>query len=102
MDGGRIIALDSPQALIDGLHGRSRVVFEGEGLGEDELAALDGVQSVTVDDGVYELTSTEPQRTLLGLIRLAEARNAELRGLAVRQPTLEDVFLEATGTAFRE
>jgi hypothetical protein len=26
----------------------------------------------------------------------------ELRGLSVRQPTLEDVFLEATGTEFRE
>ena len=73
MDGGRIIALDSPQALIDGLHGRSRVIFDGDGLGEDELAALEGVQSVTSADGVYELTSLEPQRTLLGLVALAEA-----------------------------
>ena len=44
----------------------------------------------------------EPQRTLLGLVALAEARGVELRGLSVRQPTLEDVFLEATGTEFRE
>jgi ABC-2 type transport system ATP-binding protein len=102
MDGGRIIALDSPQALIDGLRGRSRVVFEGEGIGRDELAALDGVQGVTVADGTYELTSMEPQRTLLGLIALAEAHKVEMRGLAVRQPTLEDVFLDATGTEFRE
>ena len=102
MDGGRIIALDTPQALIDGLRGRSRVVFEGDGLGEDELAALAGVQRVTSADGVYELTSMEPQRTLLGLVALAEARGVELRGLAVRQPTLEDVFLDATGTEFRE
>ena len=36
MDGGRIIALDSPQALIDGLRGRSRVIFEGDGLDEDD------------------------------------------------------------------
>jgi ABC-2 type transport system ATP-binding protein len=102
MDGGRIIALDSPQALIDGLRGRSRVVFEGEGLDADVLAALEGVQSVTRDDDVFELTTIEPQRTLLGLVALAEERAVELRGLAVRQPTLEDVFLEATGTAFRE
>jgi ABC-2 type transport system ATP-binding protein len=102
MDGGRIIALDSPQALIDGLRGRSRVVFEGEGIGRDELAALDGVQAVDEADGVYELTSMEPQRTLLGLIALAEAHKVEMRGLAVRQPTLEDVFLDATGTEFRE
>jgi ABC-2 type transport system ATP-binding protein len=102
MDGGRIIALDSPQALIEGLRGRSRVVFEGEGLDAEALTALEGVQSVRMDDDVFELTSIEPQHTLLGLVALAEARGVELRGLAVRQPTLEDVFLEATGTAFRE
>ena len=44
----------------------------------------------------------EPQRTLLGLVALAEAHSVEMRGLAVRQPTLEDVFLDATGTEFRE
>ncbi len=57
---------------------------------------------MTSAEGVYELTSTEPQRTLLGLVALAEARGVEMQGLAVRQPTLEDVFLDATGTAFRE
>jgi ABC-2 type transport system ATP-binding protein len=102
MDGGKIIALDSPQALIDGLRGRSRVVFEGDGLDEDMLAALEGVQRVTSVDGICELTTAEPQRTLLGLIALAEAHGVEMRGLAVRQPTLEDVFLDATGTEFRE
>jgi ABC-2 type transport system ATP-binding protein len=102
MDGGRIIALDSPQALIGGLHGRSRVLFEGDGLDEDSLASLEGVESVTHVDGAYELTSLEPQRTLLGLVALAEERGVEMRGLSVRQPTLEDVFLEATGTEFRE
>ena len=101
MDGGRIIALDSPQALIDGLRGRSRVVFEGDGLEEDALGALEGVQHVSSADGAFELTSMEPQHTLIGLIALAEQRGIELRGLAVRQPTLEDVFLEATGTEFR-
>ena len=35
-------------------------------------------------------------------VALAEARGVEMRGLAVRQPTLEDVFLDATGTEFRE
>ncbi|HET6173148.1 MAG TPA: ABC transporter ATP-binding protein [Gaiellales bacterium] len=102
MDGGRIIALDSPQALIDGLRGRSRVVFESDGLAEPELAALEGVQAVSAAEGVHELTSLEPQRTLVGLVALAETRGVELRALSVRQPTLEDVFLEATGSEFRE
>ena len=59
------------------------------------------MQRVTSAEDAFELTSTEPQQTLLGLVALAQERGVELRGLAVRQPTLEDVFLEATGTAFR-
>jgi ABC-2 type transport system ATP-binding protein len=103
MDGGRIIALDSPQALIDGLRGRSRVIFEcSGGLDATALSALEGVQSVSIRDGAYELTSVEPQRTLVGLVALAEQHGVEMRGLSVRQPTLEDVFLDATGTEFRE
>ena len=78
------------------------MIFEADGLDEDTLAALAGVQRVTNADGAYELTSMEPQRTLLGLIALAETHGVEMRGLAVRQPTLEDVFLDATGTEFRE
>ena len=78
------------------------MIFEADGLDDDALAALAGVQRVTSTDGVYELTSMEPQRTLLGLVALAEQRGVELRGLSVRQPTLEDVFLDATGTEFRE
>src|SRR5215212_5573179 len=50
MDGGRIIALDSPQALIDGLRGRSRVVFEGDGVDEEALARIPGVQAVARAD----------------------------------------------------
>src|SRR4029077_673408 len=50
MDGGRIIALDTPQALIAGLRGRSRVVCEGDGLEEEMLAALPAVQRVTSDE----------------------------------------------------
>jgi len=102
MDGGRIIALDTPQALIAGLQGRSRVIFEGDGLSDDALAALEGVQRVASADGAYELTSVEPQHTLVGLVALADRQGVALRGLAVRQPTLEDVFLDATGTEFRQ
>ena len=59
------------------------------------------MQGVASSEGVFELTSMEPQQTLLGLVALAQERGIELRGLAVRQPTLEDVFLDATGTEFR-
>ena len=53
------------------------------------------------DDGRVELTSAAPQQTLVELIELARAHSVELGNLAVRQPTLEDVFLDATGREFR-
>ena len=101
MDGGTIIALDSPQGLIATLADRARVLFDGNDLDDDALGALAGVSHVSTSDGHVELTSATPQQTLVELIALAEARGASLGALAVRQPTLEDVFLEATGREFR-
>ena len=54
------------------------------------------------DDGTIDLVSEAPQRTLVGLVGLAEERRVELRDLAVRRPSLEDVFLRLTGREFRE
>jgi ABC-2 type transport system ATP-binding protein len=103
MDGGSVIALDSPRMLINELGPASRVTFAAEGLDSDELAAVPDVTAVGIrEDGTIDLVSDEPQRTLVGLVGLAEARGIELRDLAVRRPSLEDVFLSLTGREFRE
>ncbi|HEY1480766.1 MAG TPA: ABC transporter ATP-binding protein, partial [Gaiellales bacterium] len=103
MDSGSVIALDSPQMLIRELGPASRVTFAADGLPRDELAALASVSSLGErDDGSLELVSETPQRTLVALVELAEQRNVELRDLAVRRPSLEDVFLRLTGREFRE
>jgi ABC-2 type transport system ATP-binding protein len=103
MDSGSIIALDSPSMLIRELGPSSRVTFAAGGLSRDELAALPAVSSVAVrGDGTIELASEAPQRTLVGLLALAEQRRVELRDLGVRRPSLEDVFLRLTGRDFRE
>jgi len=93
-----VIALDSPSHLIRDLGPSSRVTFAADGLGRDELAALPSVTSVgDREDGSLDLASDAPQRTLVGLVGLAEAREVELRDLAVLRPSLEDVFLRLTG-----
>jgi ABC-2 type transport system ATP-binding protein len=103
MDSGSIIALDSPSVLIRELGPSSRVTFAADGLAHGELAALPAVTSVgDRDDGGLDLASEAPQRTLVGLVGLAEERHIELRDLAVRRPSLEDVFLRLTGREFRE
>jgi ABC-2 type transport system ATP-binding protein len=103
MDAGSVIALDSPRMLINELGPASRVTFAADGLGKDELERLPSVTSVADhDDGTIDLVSESPQRTLVGLVGLAEERHVELRDLAVRRPSLEDVFLSLTGREFRE
>jgi hypothetical protein len=54
------------------------------------------------DGGTIDLDSEAPQRTLVGLVGLAEERGIELRDLAVRRPSLEDVFLRLTGRSLIE
>jgi ABC-2 type transport system ATP-binding protein len=103
MDSGSVIALDTPAALIRELGPASRVTFAAEGLAGDELASLPAVTSVADrEDGGLDLVSDAPQQTLVGLVGLAERRHVELHDLAVRRPSLEDVFLRLTGREFRE
>jgi ABC-2 type transport system ATP-binding protein len=103
MDAGSVIALDSPSGLIRELGPSSRVTFAADGLAPAELSRLAAVTSVAIpDDGMFDLASEAPQRTLVGLVGLAEERHVELRDLAVRRPSLEDVFLRLTGREFRE
>jgi ABC-2 type transport system ATP-binding protein len=103
MDAGSVIALDSPQMLIRELGPSSRVTFGADGLDRAALGALPAVASVsTREDGSLDLVSEAPQQTLIGLIELAEQHGVELRDLAVRRPSLEDVFLRLTGREFRE
>jgi ABC-2 type transport system ATP-binding protein len=103
MDAGQVIALDSPEGLIRDLGPAARVTFSASGALEDD--ALEGLPAVTEvarrEDGRTELVSDVPQRTLIALVELAESRGLELRDLAVRQPSLEDVFLRLTGREFR-
>jgi ABC-2 type transport system ATP-binding protein len=103
MDTGSVIALDSPSTLIRELGPSSRVTFAADGLARTELSGLPAVTAVADrDDGTLDLVSEAPQLTLVGLVGLAQERQVELRDLAVRRPSLEDVFLHLTGREFRE
>jgi ABC-2 type transport system ATP-binding protein len=94
--GGRIVAQGSTQEIA-GTIGRSTViVFELDGklTSEEVRSTLSG--DVALAGGQVEAHTTDPQRDLYHLLGLAERRGAELRGLEVRRPNLEDVFLELT------
>ena len=101
MDEGLIVALDTPRELVHGLGAGGRIGFEG-GLDGRELAALAGVREAHREDGSWELVTDSVRATLPALLALAEEKGGEIGWLTVKRRSLEDVFLELTGTEYRE
>jgi ABC-2 type transport system ATP-binding protein len=106
MDHGRLIALDTPAGHLAALGDQHRLRFTLPSRTDpDHLAALDGVAEVSVQiDGTahYELTVTDPQRTVPALFSWANGAGLQLTDVRVATPTLEDVFLARTGHRLRD
>ncbi|HEU0116592.1 MAG TPA: ABC transporter ATP-binding protein [Thermomicrobiales bacterium] len=106
MERGRIIACDSPAALIRTLGAAATIhaTVVGGAIPAEALAALPSVLTAaeeTTDDGVaIRLETADVQQTLVGLLALAAGRDATLAGLSSRQSSLEDVYLRLTGHAY--
>jgi ABC-2 type transport system ATP-binding protein len=96
MDHGRVLRLDSPAALVRDLDAPLRVSIAPQQLSAEQAAALPGVDSVRLDVGALTLTTRQPAVVLSRL-----AAEGELTGLQVHGASLEDVFLDLTGRAFR-
>ncbi len=105
LDHGRIVALDTPAALIQGLEAEERVVFSVDGgLPPTFEKALSGAAQVEVQGervtvhgkngrAVPLVSEVVGQLTKLGI---------QFHDLRTEQPTLEDVFLSLTGREMRE
>jgi ABC-2 type transport system ATP-binding protein len=103
MDYGEIIALSSPQQLIESNIKESAIQFKmKEYPGDQVLASLPDVTKVIKEgDDIVIYTSNIPI-AIAGLLGLASQRSTELSELSVRQATLEDVFLKLTGKRIRD
>jgi ABC-2 type transport system ATP-binding protein len=104
IDYGHIIALDTPEQLIDTHFEESAIEFDLNGGHVDLkfLAGLSGVSDVRQDGNAVTLYSKAVPKTLTELTDLGEARHLTLDDLHVRRATLEDVFLKLTGRRIRE
>jgi ABC-2 type transport system ATP-binding protein len=103
IDGGRIIATDTPAGLIANsktlpiIQLQTDRAVEGEAIGR-----LSGVGSVDWQGNRGTFKTGQVGLTLVELVKLLEARGAEIVDLQVHKPTLEDVFIELTGSSLRE
>ena len=103
MDHGRILELGTVDELVSKrFHDRAVRFDRVDGLTYEELAALPGVSSVQDDADEVLLYTPDVGATIGALLALADARGLEPTNLAIRRPSLEDVFLDLTGRALRD
>jgi len=103
LDGGRIIALDTPENLIKGLGAGVCVRFSVEGqVSVDVLESLPGLRSVEEVDHEYVLYTENENILLKELFSLAEREAFSPTNLHTKKPNLDDVFLTLTGKELRE
>jgi ABC-2 type transport system ATP-binding protein len=101
VDHGKIVALDTPQRLVDGLGEENRVVFETPGdLGQVILKKLSGFGRVErIGDRVVVYGK---KAGLVGrVVNALESSKTPFENIHSEQPTLEDVFLKLTGREIR-
>jgi len=97
--GGRTVAEGTPDQLRGAMDAetvvRTRFPIEADGTVDDLLGSLSG--RATVRDGWLEVRTKEATADLHRLTGWAAERGAELEGLEVSRPTLEDVYLDLVG-----
>lgn len=103
IDHGQIVAMGSPQELIDKYFNEKSLELVHPVLcNNPRLGELQGVTRVSCTDCNITIHSTDIVRTVGALFELTEALGIQLDDFKVRQANLEDVFLKLTGRRIRE
>ncbi|MDX1521150.1 MAG: ABC transporter ATP-binding protein [Anaerolineae bacterium] len=101
IDHGHLIALDTPQALIDQMGNNQRVIFSAPNTVDVEsLRRVDGVTQVNRENGQVVV---QGQGALLSKVVLAlNDLHVTPTDIRTEEADLEDVFIQLTGRALRE
>jgi ABC-2 type transport system ATP-binding protein len=112
IDEGKIIALDTPTALIRGLGGGILVLGledpeSGPGLGRvqtvvERITELPAVKSMTRDDGHLKIETHRFQEALMSILDITNQLDVRITSMEKWEPNLESVFLHLTGKKLRE
>jgi ABC-2 type transport system ATP-binding protein len=107
VDHGKMIALGTPQQLIETLGGSQIVELtleEGAALPAvaDALRGSRGVQNARSANGRVVLAVSELHVALPSVLSVLRSQGLALTDLSTHQATLEDVFVTLTGRALRE
>jgi ABC-2 type transport system ATP-binding protein len=106
MDHGRILALDTPQALKQGTGADTIVTVRTTGdirnLAELLARDVEGVTRTRVADDKLELHMQGGDRLVPRIVLAAERGGFELIDVSIAEPSLETVFISLTGKELRD
>jgi len=99
--GGRIAAIDTPEALRDSVEAsRSvEVTFAGGGSDAPDFSRIETVEEVKLLARGVRLNTRSPGPVAQEVACLARDRGLVIETLVTREPSLEDVFVHITGAA---
>ena len=104
IDAGRIVALDTPAALVHALGVEQRIAFSVDGMADHivgSLRAIPGVERVERSGGRV-VVHGQSDRLLAPILTVLEEAQVPFHDLQTEQPNLEDVFLALTGREMRD
>ncbi len=106
VDHGKLVALDTPEALKASVPGSNvvEVQFDNPPADwEERLQALPDVTSVQHQGaGMYRVLTSNGSRTTTQLVEMAVQAGVAIRTLTVQTTTLDDVFVHYTGRQLRD
>lgn len=101
IDGGEIVACDTPNALIASLNLNATLKATVE-LPLEQVYDLPHVNGARYSGQHLEVETSKPEETMSALQTLAAKSGRSIRDVMLRQPNLEDVFLKLTGRQLSE
>ena len=106
MDHGKILALDTPEALKRSVGADTIVTVKASGdpqaLAERLEHEIGEVTRTRISDGAVELHVQGADRLVPRVVNVAESGGADVADLSVSEPSLETVFINLTGKELRE
>jgi ABC-2 type transport system ATP-binding protein len=107
IDRGQVVIEGTPSELKGGIHGDilSLTVNHVQNAPEVALEALRGldiVREAATEGGSLRLVVTKGGEALPVVLRLLEGKGVGVSDIALSRPSLDDVFLRATGHSLRD
>jgi ABC-2 type transport system ATP-binding protein len=106
VDHGKLVALDTPEALKASVPGSNVIEAQFTGIPNDweqRLQKLADVTSVKHQGaGMFRVLTSNGSRTTTQLVELAVQAGADVKSLSVQNTTLDDVFVHYTGRQLRD